>query len=238
VRARASLAALVLQRDWDWATAEREFRALSSDPRLFLGNQYHPAALYFWARGRPDESVSLLERALRIDPGNLESRIMLADLLVQAGRLDDAARYYRAILDVAASDPRPLFGLAEVLRRRGDLPGAIDALRTAFELTGEEAGSRALATARTEEDYAAAEAAAARARLQDLQALAAERYVSPLDVARLHAQVGEREQAFEALHRAMAERSAMLILLKVDHAWDRIRDDRRFAELVRRVGIP
>ena len=111
-------------------------------------------------------------------------------------------------------------------------------LRKAYELSGEEAGSKALGTARTEKDYESAEAAVARFRLSELESLARERYVSPLDLARLHAQLGEREKAFTRLESAFAERSAGLVYLKVDRAWDRIRDDPRFASLVRRVGVP
>ncbi|MEP6471849.1 MAG: hypothetical protein ABJC28_07515 [Acidobacteriota bacterium] len=78
----------------------------------------------------------------------------------------------------------------------------------------------------------------ARSRLTDLTDLARERYVSPLDVARLKAQSGERDGAFASLEAAFLERSPGLVFLKVDRAWDRIRDDPRFAALVRRVGIP
>jgi tetratricopeptide (TPR) repeat protein len=236
--ARATRATMLLQRDWNWAAAEREFSALAQDSRLFLGPQYHPVALYFWARGRPDESVALMERALRLDPGNLESRIMLADFLVQAGRLDDAAAYYRAILDVAPGDPRPWFGVAEVERRRGDIAEAISSLRKAYELTEQEVGVSILANARTEAEYVAAEGAVTRRQLQDLEALADERYVSPLELGRLYAQVGEREKALAQLELALAERSSMLFLLKVDRAWDAVRDDPRFVAAVRRVGIP
>jgi hypothetical protein len=77
----------------------------------------------------------------------------------------------------------------------------------------------------------------ARARLADLETLADERYVSPLDFARLQAQAGEREKAFTSLAAALVERSPGLVFLKVDGAWDRIRDDPRFGALVRRVGI-
>ncbi len=62
--------------------------------------------------------------------------------------------------------------------------------------------------------------------------------MSPLDIARLQAQLGEREKAFASLDAALVDRSPMLILLKVDRAWDRIRDDPRFARIVRRLGIP
>jgi serine/threonine protein kinase/TolB-like protein/thioredoxin-like negative regulator of GroEL len=238
VLARASLASRRFLVDWDWAGAERDLRELSTDPWLLLGPQFHPVTLFFWARGRPEESVALVERALRVDPGNLESRIMLADFLVQAGRLDQAIGSYKAVADAEPSDPRARFGLAEVLRRRGDMKGAIDALRQAYELSGEEEGTKALAAARTEKDYEDAEVLVARSRLVRLEAASKERYVSPLDLARLHARVGDREKAFARLQDALAERSPGLVVLKVDHAWDRIRDDARFTAVVRRVGIP
>ncbi len=238
VAARAVLAVRHFQFDWDWPAAEREFRDVSTDSRLFLGTQYQPVAMFFWARGRPEDAVSLMERALRVDPGNLESRVMMADFLVQAGRLDEALSGYRAISVAEPSEPRPLFGVAEVLRRRGDVTGAIDALRKAYQLSMDEEGVRALASARTEKDYESAEMTVARGRLIDREADAKDRYVSPLDLARLQAQLGDREKAFAGLSLALAERSAGLVLLKVDRAWDRIRDDARFAAIVRRVGIP
>ena len=162
----------------------------------------------------------------------------MGNFLAQAGRLDDAIGYYKAVAEAEPSDPRPLFGLAEVLKRRGDVKGAIDARRKAYELSGEEDGAKALAAALTERDYEDAEAAVARFRLGELEALSKERYVSPLDIARLQAQVGEREKAFTSLEAAFTERSAGLVFLKVERAWDRVRDDARFAALVRRIGIP
>ena len=237
-RVRVSRAVRLFMFDWDWPKAEQEFQQLSTDPRLFLSNSYHPVAIYYWVRGRPDEAVSVMDRAMLVDPENLESRVMRADFLAQAGRLDDAVTQYTAIAAAAPDDARSLYGLADVMKRRGDIGGAIQTLKKAYELSDESAGSEALASARTEADYEAAEVAVARARVVDLETQAKTRYVSPLDVARLQAQVGDRERAFASLNLALAERSAGLVHLKVDRAWDRIRDDQRFAAVVRRVGIP
>jgi tetratricopeptide (TPR) repeat protein len=237
VRARLALANRRFF-DWDWARSEREFQELSSDPRVLLGEQFAAIGLSLWARGRTGEAVALMEKALRVDPGNLAIRNMLGDFLAQAGRHEEAIAYYKAAVEAEPSDSRPFFGLAEMLRRRGDVKGAIDTLRKAYELSGEEYGVKALAAASTEKDYESAEAVVARSRLGDLEAVAEERYVSPLSLARLQAQAGEREKAFTNLDAAFAERSAGLVFLKVDRAWDRIRDDARFAALVRRVGIP
>jgi TolB-like protein len=234
--ARASLAGTRFWFDWDWAGAERELRGLSAGGRL--GVKDRVIALLLWASGRTEEAADVMEKARRADPGNLTLTIVTADYLAKGGLLKEATGLYRAAMALEPSDPRSLFGLAEVLRRRGDVEGAIDALRKAYELAGEDQGVKALAAARTEKDYDDAEVAVARFRLGDLETLAKQRYISPLDLARLHAQVGEREKAFARLEEAFAERSPGLVLLKVDRAWDRIRDDARFASLVRRVGIP
>jgi len=238
VLVRGSLASQHFLVDWDWAAAEREYRDLIGDPRLMFGLQFRAVAMFLWARGRADEAAAVLERALRVDPGNLESRINLADYLAHAGRLDEAITQYQAVIDTEPTYPSPLYGLADVLKRRGDVAGAIAALRKAYELDGEQHGVAALGTARTQQDLENAEILVAQARLADLEALARERYVSPLDIARLQAQIGEREKAFASLEAAFADRTPGLLFLKVDHAWDRIRDEARFAALVRRVGIP
>jgi len=224
--------------DWDWEGTERRYREMANDPRILFGEQFRGIAIYLWARGRPDEAAALVERSLRTDPGNLESRINLADFLAHAGRFDESVAQYRAVIDTDPTYASPYYGLAQALKLRGDVTGATLALKKAYDLDGEERGAAALANARTAEDLARAEAVVTRARLADLEALAKERYVSPLDLARLHAQLGEREQAFTLLGDALAERSPSLVLLKADRAWDPIRDDPRFARLVAAVGIP
>jgi tetratricopeptide (TPR) repeat protein len=78
----------------------------------------------------------------------------------------------------------------------------------------------------------------ARAVLAQLVEAAKSRYVIPLNFARVHIGLGENEEAFKWLERAYHERSSNLVFLRVDPVWDPIRADPRFADLVRRVGIP
>ena len=118
------------------------------------------------------------------------------------------------------------------------MAAAIESLRKAYELADEPAGTRALVGARTLQDYERAEVAVARARVADLQAAARDRYVSPFLIARQQALAGEREAALASLDAALEERLPGLMFMKVDRAWDKIRDDPRFAGYVRRVGIP
>ena len=237
-QARSELASRRFFFDWDWDGAEREFREIPAESSGSEAVDFRVPALLLWSRGRTEEALAGMEKTRRTDPGNLALTITTADYLKKTGNLKEATGLYRAAMEADPSDPRAPFGLAEILRREGDVEGAIAALRKAYELTGEDDGVKALATARTEKDYEKAQVEVARLRLGDLEALASERYVSPLELARLAAQAGEREKAFAYLEAAFAERSSGLVLLKVDSAWDRIRDDGRFAALVKRVGIP
>jgi len=223
----------------DWAATEREYRAVMHDPALFRTIQYHPVSVFFVAIGKADEAVALVERALVIDPGNLESRLMLGNFLLQAGRLDDALRLYAAIGTEVPEDARPLFGAADVYKRRDDFVRAAESRRKAYALNDDDEVARAFTDVTTEAAYAKAEITAARAELRRLEELANERYIPPFDIARLHAQVGNREQALGGLEQAAKEGWYMgLALLKVDQAWDSVRDDPRFVAVVRRLGIP
>ena len=88
------------------------------DPAVLRTVMWHPIALFFVAIGSPDEAVALVERALVVDPGNLESRVMLGNFLLQAGRLEEALRVY-GDRRRRTGGFRPLFGIADVHRRRG-----------------------------------------------------------------------------------------------------------------------
>jgi adenylate cyclase len=239
VAVRVAMAHLRFTATHGWGATEREYRALMHDPALLRTMQYHPIAVFFVAIGRPDEAVALIERALVVDPGNIESRLMLGNFLLEDGRLDDALRVHAAVGAEVPGDPRPLFGAAHVYKRRGDFVRAAGARGKAHELAGDPDAARAFAGVTTDAEYAKAEVTVARAQLRQLEQLAAVRYISPFDIARLHAQVGNREQALGGLEQAAKEGGYTgLALLKVDQAWDSVRADPRFAAVVRRLGIP
>lgn len=61
---------------------------------------------------------------------------------------------------------------------------------------------------------------------------------SACGIAELYADLGEKDQAFQWLNTAYQEHDQLLIGLKTDFALDSLRSDPRFAELVRKVGIP
>jgi tetratricopeptide (TPR) repeat protein len=56
--------------------------------------------------------------------------------------------------------------------------------------------------------------------------------------ARAYAEIGDRDRAFEWLEKAYDERTSLLVFLKTIPMFASLRDDARFADLVRRIGLP
>ncbi len=63
------------------------------------------------------------------------------------------------------------------------------------------------------------------------------RYVSPYLFALVYAGLGDKDQTFAQLEKAFQDRSFFLIWLKVEPQFDSLRDDPRFQDLLRRIGL-
>ena len=74
--------------------------------------------------------------------------------------------------------------------------------------------------------------------LAELRERSGREYVSSYLIAEIYVALGEKEAAFKSLDKAYDERSIDLVLAKVDPRLDPLREDPRFAELVKRVGLP
>ena len=77
-----------------------------------------------------------------------------------------------------------------------------------------------------------------RKSLNDQQAKDKNAYVQAIEFASSYAYLKDKEKTIEYLNKAYDERAMGVLYLKVDFNWDFVRDDPRFKELVKRVGIP
>jgi hypothetical protein len=77
----------------------------------------------------------------------------------------------------------------------------------------------------------------ARAVLNQLHELSAQKYVSPYDVAMVHVGLEEIDEAFALLLKALEQRSLWLVYLNVEPQLDALRSDPRFKDLIRRIGL-
>jgi adenylate cyclase len=239
IAVRVSRAHLRLAETHDWEATENEYRAVLDEPALVRTTQFHPIALFFVAIGKPGEAVELVKRALVVDPRNLESRLMLGNYLQQALRLDEALEVYEKTRADEPESPDPLFGIADVYKQRSLFSRAADARRKAHELEGNEDAVQAFIGVTTEAGYGKAEKTVAQAQLHKFMELATRRYIAPFEIAHLHAQIGNRKQAVEWLEKAVKDGGHPgLMLLRVDPAWDSVRTDPKFADIVRGLRIP
>jgi tetratricopeptide (TPR) repeat protein len=76
-----------------------------------------------------------------------------------------------------------------------------------------------------------------RSRLAALEKEAASKYVSPVDLAILHAALGETEAALSAIERAFELRDASLVYLRSQPELASLRSEPRFQAIVKRMGI-
>ena len=73
--------------------------------------------------------------------------------------------------------------------------------------------------------------------MNELLTLSKDHYVSPHWFAAIQAALGNKDEAFRWLDRALDRRFGPLIYLKVNPIWDPLRSDTRFAERVKRIGL-
>lgn len=74
--------------------------------------------------------------------------------------------------------------------------------------------------------------------VKELEQLRKQRYVSPVDIGRIYAGLGEKERVFQWLHIGYEDRSDHLLTIGVDPAFNGVSRDPRFVELLRSLGLP
>src|SRR5204862_6644700 len=73
--------------------------------------------------------------------------------------------------------------------------------------------------------------------LEELKTLSQQQYVSPFDIAVVHAGLGDMTSTFQRLEEAYQQRVFRIIELTFP-MFDNLRSDARWQDLVRRIGLP
>jgi serine/threonine-protein kinase len=225
--------------DWDWAAADAARRKFLASPVGDFDPQFARAlAVELWAMGRTNDALQLARRTRELDARSPYLAILEADYLLRGEQFDAAIALYESAIRLDPQNANALFGLAEALMRLGRWDEAIDARRRAHRVAGDDRLAPLLAGATGEAGYRRIDEAWIRLQIEELKEREKTKYVSPLDFARAYAQLGDKELTFKYLDASFVDRSPGLVFLKVDRAWDRVRDDPRFAAAVRQVGLP
>jgi tetratricopeptide (TPR) repeat protein len=220
-----------------WQEAEQQFKIAVQAPGA---PAYEPYVWLLWATKRGAEALALARKAQDEDPISLKWRLREADLLLWMGRTEEAEKAYRSVMRDSPEDHRAYLSLAQVKRAQKQFQAAINLLAQGYEVAGEKdpLTLQLLKTAQGEEGYLKIGKREAQLELEYLQTTARTEYVSPLEFARSHARLGHKDEAFRYIEEAFQEGSPGLVLLHIDPSWGLVRDDRRFAEAVKKAGLP
>jgi tetratricopeptide (TPR) repeat protein len=236
-RPHAFLGAIAMEDEWDFAEGEAEYKkAFELDPSDATAHQWYAEDIA-WNGGREQEAFTESNRAHQLDP--LSSAIKVAP-----GWVHIRARLYgEAILEcknVANDDPTFATAhhcLAQAYWAKHLYPQVIGEWKVYGQLSGDP----------RESDFAFAIEKGFRsggwkgALTKGIEARQMQRntgYASAYLIALLYADLGDKDSAFRWLNTAYRERDTNLEGLKTEFQLDPIRSDPRFAELVRKVGLP
>jgi serine/threonine-protein kinase len=190
-------------------------------------------ALWLLCEGRTEEAVESIQRAQQLDP----SAVGGADvswILFQTHHFNEALRQARSAMAVHPDDVNVLSGLGFVMIANNQPAEAIPVLERARILSKGSADSisvliRAYAHAGRRHE--------ALQLLAELKARKSTGYVPAAAFVNAYLGLDDNEEAFHWLEEAYKEQSNILQFLKTHPYFDPIRNDPRFADLVRRVGL-
>jgi TolB-like protein/DNA-binding winged helix-turn-helix (wHTH) protein/Flp pilus assembly protein TadD len=236
--AHAALGAEKADFEYDWPGAEREFkRALELNPNYAEAHFRH-ALTYLMPLGKSEQAIAEMKRALELDPFSPIYNTVLGLTYFYARRYDQAQEQFQKAVKLNPDFFVTHYHLAWLYSQIGQYEKAIGELTKGRLLSGDDRTVKAAAA----DDVALRKALAAEGPRGFWQQLlrSNEKLVGNIgefDMPQIYARLGDKQNALEGLNRNYEERRALGTLLNVDPAFDSLRSDARFGELVRRMGL-
>jgi serine/threonine protein kinase/tetratricopeptide (TPR) repeat protein len=218
--------------DWDWAKSESEFkRSLELDPNLAI-THYRYAWTYLSPMGRHDEAIAEMSRAMELEPLSLVQGANFAGVYIYARQYDRALDQARKTYDMDTTLITGQNWMCHALDVNGKYAESLAISEKVSQTNGLLYAALGYAYAKSGRPQ---EAEAVLDRLNEIEKT---KTVSHYWEAITYAALGEKDKAFAELEKAYQARDWFLQRLKVDPFLDPLRDDRRFGDLVKRIGLP
>jgi serine/threonine protein kinase/Tfp pilus assembly protein PilF len=231
--AHAALAK-ISEAEWDWPKAQTEYkRALELNPNYASAHQWY--SIFLAQMGRPEEAETEARRATELNPLSAVVSMNEAQILYMSRRYAEArqavlktielapdfygGRYYLGLIDFQTGKPEE--GIAE-LKKAAELSVDNDLVEAMLGYGYGRWG-------KNEE---------ARRALEDLQSKSKKRHISPELLAYIYVGMGKKDAGIQELEKAYRERDGSVAAIGIDPAFDPLRADPRFRELLVRMNLP
>lgn len=229
--AHASLAAVAYRHDWDFQTADREFReAITLNPSYSRAHEWYGVFLAYM--GRFDQAFFELTQAQSLDPFSpiIQSDIAVAYYLDHQNQ--EAVTRLRKILETNPDFIPALINLGCILAASGKYPEARVELERVAALSGNKSYLEELAPLVSE---ARGNHRQSRRQIEDILQKPDED--ADVRAAFIYSEMGDKENTLRYLEMAYRNRSWSLVLIKEDPTFDFLRSDPGFQSLERQIGL-
>lgn len=219
----------------DWEGAKEEFqRAIQLNPNSAEAH-YTYALSWLTATGRHDEAIAEIRKTLELDPLSLPHNQGAVYIFYFARRYQDALNQCRKTIEMDRNFATGHWRLAEVDNQVGNYDEAISELEKAWLLDG---GNHDQVSAGIRSLRDAFARSGALGYWQEYGKLLRHGLGGSVEVARVYALLGQKDEAFQWLEKGYKARDSDITLIGVDPQLDNLRSDPRFADLLHRVGLP
>ena len=231
------LATTEMEYDWDFAGGEAEYKkALELDPSDATAHSWYAQDMAMIG-GREQEAFTEINRAHQLDPLSPIIKVNVGFVHMWARQYDGAILECKKVANEDPTFAEPHRCLAQAYWAKHLYAQVIGEWKMYGQVSGDQ----------RESDFASAIEEGFRSRgwkgalTKGIETRKTQReigYTSAYQIALLYGDLGDKDQAFRWLNTAYRERDTYLEGLKTDFQLDPIRSDPRFAELVRKVGLP
>jgi serine/threonine protein kinase/tetratricopeptide (TPR) repeat protein len=228
--AHTSLAYIRQFYEWDFPSAEREFRrAIELNPRYPTAHQWF--AEYLTAMGRFDEAIAEIQLAAELDPLSLIVNSSQAYILYMARRYDESIEQCRRVLDMEPNFAEAVDYLKRAYDQKGMYRESVEMRQRRRRILGLEdhltPPLRAAAAASTPREYW-------RRRVEQELIESRTEGLLPFEFAELLAQAGEHDRALEWIEKACAQHDFLSMYIRVTPNLDSVRSDPRYLAILQR----
>lgn len=233
--AHAALGGYYAVWEWDFVTAEREYRqAIALNPNFATAHHWVSTDVLCNLR-RFDEALAEAKKGQDLDPLSSIITANVGDIYQYAGRYDEAISTYRRAEELDPTFYFPPQALGTVYLLKGEVPDAIASLRKSLELNpGDPYVMSALANALTR----TGQRDEAVKLVDEIKSMTANKFVPGEAVAFAYLALGNKDEALSWLEKAVDQHSREAVLLAVDPVFADLRSEPRYKALMKRVNLP